>query len=151
MLATHLLPSNVSSISDATIAKLSAEFADVLPHQSEIKTEINTWKVHMSEFNLSEKDCLLTTCRVADKHKMYYPNVHSMLMLLLSLPVGSCSCERSFSSLRRLKTWCRNTMSGERLDALAIGYICRDRSPSPDQVLKVWDMSGSRRIAIAFN
>ena len=131
LLVTHLLPSKVAAITDATIAKLHTEFADILPHQSELKTEINTWKVHMAQSDLGEgKDSLLSTCIEAEKHKSYYPNIHSMLMLLLSLPVGSCSCERSFSSLLRLKTWCRNSMSNERLDALAIGYICRDRNPS---------------------
>jgi hypothetical protein len=31
--------------------------------------------------------------------------------LLLTLPVDSCACERFFSALRRLKTWCRATMT----------------------------------------
>ena len=42
-------------------------------------------------------------------------------------------------------------MSNKRLDALAIGYICHDRSPSPDEILKMWDISGTQRIAIAFS
>ena len=29
-----------------------------------------------------------------------YPNISTILQLLLTLPVGSCSCERSLSSLR---------------------------------------------------
>ena len=59
-------------------------------------------------------------------------------------------CERSFSSLRRLKTWCRNSMSSRRLDSLALGFINSERIPAPETVLQVWDQSGHRRIALAF-
>lgn len=81
---------------------------------------------------------------------MYYPNIHAILLLLLTLPVGTCSCERSFSSLRRLKTWCRSSMADDRLNSLAVGYINEERTPPPTEVLKIWDHSGHRRIAVAF-
>ncbi|XP_074535563.1 LOW QUALITY PROTEIN: zinc finger MYM-type protein 1-like [Halichoeres trimaculatus] len=42
---------------------------------------------------------------------------------VLTIPVTSCSCERSFSALRRLHTWLRNTMGQERLSNLAIMSI----------------------------
>lgn len=93
---------------------------------------------------------LLYTCSEAEKYQSYYPNIHAILMLLLCLPVGSCSCERSFSSLRRLKTWCLNAMTNERMDSLAMGYINREWTPSPQEILKVWDITGNRRIALAF-
>ena len=96
------------------------------------------------------KKNLLSTCTFAEKNCGCYPNIHAILLLLLSLPVGACSCERSFSSSRRLKTWCRNSMSDDRLNSLATGYINHERTPSPDEVLKVWDQSGHRRIALAF-
>ena len=34
--------------------------------------------------------------------------------------VSSCEAERSFSSLRRLKTWLRNSMTQSRLNAIAV-------------------------------
>ena len=77
---------------------------------------------------------LLFACTLAEKNCTYYPNIHAILLLILSLPIGSHSCERSFSSLRRLKTWCRNSMSDERLDSLAVGFINHERTPSPDKV-----------------
>ena len=36
----------------------------------------------------------------------------------LTTPVGSVSCESSFSALRRLKLWNRSTMNEERLSGL---------------------------------
>ena len=42
------------------------------------------------------------------------------------IPATSCSSERSFRSLRRLKTYLRSTMSQERLTNLAIFHIERE-------------------------
>ena len=68
----------------------------------------------------------------------YYRNIHAMLLLVLTLPVGSCSCERSFSALRPLRKFCCNTE--ERLDAVAMGHVNHERSAQG--ILQVWDRSG---------
>lgn len=147
LLAIYFIPSKLNFLTDEIVVKLKNEFQQVLPHPTELDNEVTTWKIHMAQTADQHSKCLLYTCSVAEKHRVYYPNIHTMVMILLSLRVGTCSCERSFSSLRRLKTWSRNSMSNERLDSLAIGYI----NPSPSDVLKVWDRSGNRRIAVAFN
>ena len=41
-------------------------------------------------------------------------------------------------------------MTNERLDSLALGYINQERSSTPEDVLQVWDRSGHRRAALAF-
>ena len=64
--------------------------------------------------------------------------------------VSSCSCERSFSALRRLKTWCRSSMTDEGLDHLALCYNNQERTFTPENTLQAWDRSGHRRIALAF-
>ena len=106
----------------------------------------------MSEMNDegSSTMSLLSVCNLVEKNKSFYPNIHAILLLLLTLPVGSCSCERSFSSLRRLKSWCRSSMTDSRLDSLAVGYINNERTISPEEILRVWDRSGHRRITTAF-
>lgn len=48
-----------------------------------------------------------------------YPNVSIALRHLLTLPVTVASGERSFSTLKRLKTYMRSTMAQDRLSALA--------------------------------
>jgi hypothetical protein len=40
---------------------------------------------------------------------IYYPNVHAIFRVLLTMPVWSVPCERSFSAMRRLKHWRRST------------------------------------------
>ena len=135
----------LSSLTDAIIAEIKKEFAFMLPS---FENEIATWRAHTTEVYGCEK--LFDAAVLAHKSFPYYPNIHAILLLLLTIPVGSCSSERSFSSLRRLKTWCRNSMTNKRLDSLAMGFINRERTPSPEKILQVWDQSGHRKIAIAF-
>ena len=149
LLATYLLPANSSKLSEEIIGKIKSEFFDFLPQSSSFESEVATWKIHMSELTDKAVD-LLSTCKLAQENKLFYPNIYAVLFLFLCLPVGSCSCERSFSALRRLKTWCRSSMTGERLDSLSLGYVNHERTFTPEEVLKVWDRSGHRRISLAF-
>ena len=84
---------------------------------------------------------------------MLFPNISAILQLLLTLPVGSCSCERSFSAMRRLKTWQRSSMGETRFNELAILNI-HDGDDfgmvDPSAVLKRFDI-GNRRIGQLFN
>lgn len=44
-----------------------------------------------------------------------FPSLKAVLQMALTIPVSSCSCERSFSALRRLHTWLKRTMGQDRL------------------------------------
>jgi len=48
------------------------------------------------------------------------PTIHTYLRVFCTLPVTNASSERSFSYLRRIKTWLRTTMLQERLVGLAL-------------------------------
>ena len=153
LLGSYLIPGRIKDLTNEKVQLIRKEFLDVLPLPSEFENEINTWRVHVSEtdhVDVSLRDELRLAATLSEQHHQYYPNIRAILMLLISLPVGSCSCERSFSSLRRLKSWCRNSMSDKRLDNLPVGFINQERTPSPDLVLKIWDRSRHRRIALAF-
>jgi len=52
-----------------------------------------------------------------------YPNLFILLTIYLTVPVTSVECERSFSVLKRLKSWLRTTMGQARLSALSIIQI----------------------------
>jgi hypothetical protein len=45
--------------------------------------------------------------------------INKLLSLILSLPPTSASNERDFSCLKRIKTYCRNTMKQERMSSLS--------------------------------
>ena len=52
-----------------------------------------------------------------------FGEVESLLRLLLVSPASSTEAERSFSTLRRLKTWLRNTMTQKRLNHVMVCHI----------------------------
>jgi len=52
-----------------------------------------------------------------------FSEVEQLVRLMLLCPVSSCEAERSFSSLRRLKTWLRNTMTQERLNSVVVCHV----------------------------
>lgn len=52
--------------------------------------------------------------------KNMIPEYVKLLKLLLTLPVSICTAERSFSALRRLKTYTRSTMNQDRLNHVAL-------------------------------
>jgi hypothetical protein len=49
-----------------------------------------------------------------------FPQLFLALKIYFAIPVSSAEGERSFSCLRRLKTWLRTTMGEERLSSLAL-------------------------------
>ena len=53
------------------------------------------------------------------------PVVYRVFTILATIPATSCSAERSFSCLRRLKTYLRNTMGQDMLSSIAINNIER--------------------------
>ncbi|KAK3931923.1 Zinc finger MYM-type protein 1, partial [Frankliniella fusca] len=62
--------------------------------------------------------------------RQMFPNVFTILRLLLVVPATSASAERSFSLLRRLKTYLRTTMTAKRLNHLAVLHFVSNRTGS---------------------
>ena len=58
--------------------------------------------------------------------RLMFSEVEQLVRLLLLCPASSCEAERSFSSLRRLKTWLRNSMSQERLNSVIVCHVHQD-------------------------
>ncbi|KAG7471604.1 zinc finger MYM-type 1-like [Solea senegalensis] len=52
-----------------------------------------------------------------------FPSLKSTIQVTLTVPVSSCSCEMSFSALRWLHSWLRQTMGQKRLHSLAVMSI----------------------------
>ena len=119
-----------------------------------------------------DKDALLEECPLAERTllqskqnittvyevfaellplKNAFPNLVRLLQIILTIAVSSSSCERSFSSLKRIKTWLRTTMSESRLVDLATISIERNLSSklSLDDVVTAFAATGERRILLA--
>ena len=81
--------------------------------------------------------------RIASTLKSVYPasfpNIFTILQILATIPVTSCSCdhERSISCLRYLKNYPRGTMVEERLNGLALMHAHRDIALDLDEIINV--------------
>ncbi|XP_063747545.1 zinc finger MYM-type protein 1-like [Eleginops maclovinus] len=60
--------------------------------------------------------------------RIMLPEMTKLVKLALTVPVTSCSSERSFSGLRRLKTYLRSTMGQARLTHIAVLNTHKDVS-----------------------
>ena len=75
-----------------------------------------------------------------------------MLIHAMVLPVTSCEAERSFSALRRIKSYLRTTMKQKRLNGLALLNIhaSTDYMPSTAEVRNVFFKKNCRIMETKF-
>ncbi|XP_060882010.1 zinc finger MYM-type protein 1-like, partial [Metopolophium dirhodum] len=93
-----------------------------------------------NDFNI---DDLKTTIK-----KEIFPNIYKMLQVALTLPVSSATCERSFSAMRRIKTWVRTSMHQERFTNLSILHIEKDVTKNIDTECILNEFSESSRMMV---
>jgi hypothetical protein len=108
---------------------------------SELAQEFTIWQTKCENGKLTAANALdsLEECT------SNYPNIKRLLQILATLPVTTASSERTFSMLRRLKTWLRSTMGEERLTGLALLSSCIDTELTADAVIDSF-LRNNRRI-----
>lgn len=75
-----------------------------------------------------------------------YPNIAILLQIFATVPVTTATAERSFSSLRLLKTYLRSTMKEERLNGLALMAIHKDVRFKYDDVITEFAKQNDHRL-----
>lgn len=83
---------------------------------------------------------------VASINPDLYPGIYTVLTILLTMPASSATAERSFSVMRRVKSYLRSTMRTERMTGLALMHVYRDVNIDIDQVVMKFAGSKSRRL-----
>jgi len=101
--AEHLLPQNVSSMTDSQWSKIQAAYGQFISLH-DLSLELERWQFKFKDIGNKTKyllqDCLHMT-------KDLYPNLNIIFTILFTMPVSVASAERSFSALKRLKTYLR--------------------------------------------
>ena len=77
-----------------------------------------------------------------------FSEVRKMLQLYLTVPVTSSTSERSFSALRQIKTYLRNTMGQEKMNHAVTCYVHSDRTDALDlfEAAKEFASANDRRV-----
>ena len=73
---------------------------------------MNEVKIKLSEMS-GEMRCL-------------FSQVEKLFRLLLVCPATSCDAERTFSAVRRLKTWLRSNLKQSRINSIPICHVHKD-------------------------
>ena len=114
--------------------------------QSEIHLWLLKWKKQEDYgSNVLPKSLALTLPHASS----FFPNIGILLRILCTLPVTSCSSERSFSTLKRVKTDLRSTTSNDRLSALSLLYIHRDINISVPDIIEEFSRRHPRRMQLS--
>ena len=118
-----------------------------LPCLSTITYEVDNW-----ESLWKDKPIALLPSNVSDTLKqtnpVAFPNIFTALTILAVLPVTSCTCERSASSVRLIKTYLRSTMSQSRLNGLASLYTQKDIPVDVNSVINKFSVKHKRRMML---
>lgn len=109
---------------------------------SEFQLWVTKWKREVESGN-KLPESLPQVIELCDKD--LYPNIRIFLQILATLPVSAATAERSFSTLRRLKTWLRANMGEERLTGLALLNIHKDIAINIDDIITRYAKTKQRR------
>jgi len=124
----------------------------------EICIEDLVHEVHQTKRLLARKapdgivvDTLQQLAVFLEPYKDAFYSLFQIITIAIVLPVSTASCERSFSIMRQIKTYLRNSMGDERLSNLAVLSIESKRSKTLDLDIVVDEFDSrhqNRRIAL---
>ena len=77
-----------------------------------------------------------------------FPNIHTILRIMLTFPVTTCTCERSISVLNRVKSFNRTTQLDDRLTGLCIIFRYRNVEINWDKIINTFANKNPRRMAL---
>ena len=85
-------------------------YTERLPSHDVIDQEVRLWKVR-DNFVLADERQIFLASSMKGCDKGRFLNLLLLLKIGCALVVTSCECERSFSTLTKLKTWLRYSMT----------------------------------------
>ena len=112
--AESLLPNKLHLLTHQNIKDLLGYYSKFLNADKNLEAEIKKWKVIHQDQGLNENFPKDAVAALQACEQESFPALHRVFTILLTTPVGSVACERSFSALRRLKLWTRSTMSEDK-------------------------------------
>ena len=113
-----------------------------MPNASWLDSQLDIWETYWISYKGSLLDNVPNTVK-SIKFSGFQSIIVSLRMIGI-LPVTSCECKRSFSALRRLKTYTRSTIVAERLNDSALLYVHKDIIVNIDKVTYLYEMKNRR-------
>lgn len=128
--------------------KVMELYEDELPSPRSFDIELDMWASRWTtESNKSIVESLSSPVKaLPHTDPDYFPNIHKLMIIMTTIPVTSCECERSISLLRLVKNCLRARMSEERLNGLALMQYYHDIPIDPDRIVEDFARTHPRRM-----
>ena len=126
----------MSQLSQDRVHSLESYYRKVLTYEEKenFAIEVTKWKKSYEGMSLQERPKSATSA-FSKCSPQTFPTLHKIFTIFLTTPVGSISCERSFSALCRLKLWTRSSMTEEKLSGLAmVIHRGTEYIPTPEEI-----------------
>ena len=117
--------SQESQITAQQLTDLVDQYKDDLPSRQLFFAEFERWKMKVQARIITPDSCAAS---LRARGLYDFPNLYILLKIAATLPVISCKCECSISTMRRLNNYMRCTKGESRLSSLAIMHIKYEES-----------------------
>lgn len=123
---------------NCAVTKLSEKYCKLLKtpvgvFKELLKSELNRWQTQWKSNKNSPGFDALKLLECCDRGR--FPLIGNLLHVLATIPASAASAERTFSTLKRLKTWLRTTTTEDRLVGLALMNIHHDEKLNIDSII----------------
>ncbi|XP_065678111.1 52 kDa repressor of the inhibitor of the protein kinase-like [Hydra vulgaris] len=118
-----------------------------MPHPTSIHAELDMWDTFWNNQSVIPST-ITETLKSIDMRG--FPNIREGFLIMGTIPITTCECERSISVIRRLKTYMRSRMTESRFNSLALMSIHQEIIPDVERVLNIFSVLGERRLELVF-
>ncbi|XP_065681491.1 52 kDa repressor of the inhibitor of the protein kinase-like [Hydra vulgaris] len=116
-------------------------YSSDMPHFTSIHAELNLWEL----FWKNQSSIPSTVAGILKSIDMRgFLNIRTALIILGTIPITTCECERSISVILRLETHSRRNMIESRFNSLALMSIHQEIFPEVERVIDIFSKSGER-------
>ncbi|CAI6348676.1 unnamed protein product [Macrosiphum euphorbiae] len=147
----QLVPINVIKISqdleNTLVETLLKHYSFISFNTYSLKGEMELWKTKWEQIICKGLQIPNNVFNAIEEcPDIVFPCIRKILFILCTLPVSVATAERSFSTLRRLKSWLRSRMNEERLTGLALSNIHRNEPINIDNIIDRFAASNKRAL-----
>ncbi|XP_065665616.1 52 kDa repressor of the inhibitor of the protein kinase-like [Hydra vulgaris] len=116
-----------------------------MPHLTSIHAELDLWETFWNNQSVIPST-ITETLKSIDIRG--FPNIRKGFLIMGTILITKCECERSISVIRRLKTYMRSRMTGSRFNSLALMSFHQEIIPDVERVLNIFSVLGERLLEL---
>ena len=144
-----LLPSEVVNVQLDEVLPCVEFYRKILPPIENFAAKLKNWQSKWRVVSSATADRPKSAMDTLDKcTKDFYPIMNIIIAILATLPVSTATPERTFSTLRRLKTYLRNSTTESRLVGLSLITVHREIAQEPREVVRRFNLLKPRRLSL---